>query len=222
MLKQVKNWTRREDAALIRLYRYLWSTRKIGLWYTVARDQLDTMAIEDCMDSDHAGYREVNAKSSSGYACGMGGKDVWAVIVYAHRQQGATARSTAEAELVAASDATFEAAAPLCELWHQVTGRQLDVHGHTDNDASRISIDSGMSRRLSYVRKHQDVSFSAVSAFYAKPGRSMSRVSSEDNVSDIMTKPLDHVAHWRGMRMLGMGIRRTSCAAVHEMFRGLF
>lgn len=198
-------WAEAEDSALGRVYRYLWTTRGLGLWFTVDRKTLHLLGIEFYTDSDHAGDREVTTRSSTGYACGVGAPGTWACLVASHHIQGATSRSTPEAELVACSDGTFQAAAPLCEFFHQVTGIVMPCRLHTDNEAARTVVGSGHSRRLGHVKKHHDVSMGAVNEFYSKKGREANRVPSGDNTSDLMTKPLDHVSHWHGVRLLGMG-----------------
>lgn len=44
--KRVKKWTKREDDALLRLYRYLWGTRYLGLWFTVNTKELGSMGTD--------------------------------------------------------------------------------------------------------------------------------------------------------------------------------
>lgn len=206
LARRLKDWSELEDEALFRLYRYLWLTRFLAFFFTANLDTLRSMSEEVYADADFAGGRPVVCKSSTSCVAAMGGPGTWAALIWATHIQGATAKSTPEAEVIAESDATFEAAAPLLELWEQVTGVTLPLNSHTDNEACRPCVGTGVSRRLSYLRKHQEVSLSAIHGSYQRRGSNLLRLPSEDNAADIMTKPLDHVAHWIGVRLLGLGI----------------
>lgn len=104
--------------------------------------------------------------------------------------------------MVAAVDGVWVAGAPLVGIWEQVVLKELDLHAYSDNDAARAAIERGDSKRLCYLKKHQDVSISALSEFFQSSKRHLHRVASEDNWSDILTKPLDHRLHWKGMAAL--------------------
>lgn len=65
-----------------------------------------------------------------------------------------------------------------------------------------MAIEKGESKRLCYLKKHQDVSLSAPAEFFRLPNRYLNRVPSEGNWSDILTKPLDHRLHWMGMKAM--------------------
>lgn len=114
----------------------------------------------------------------------------------------ATAKSTPESELVAASDGVWIAGAPLVGLWEQIILTELELHAYSDNAAARQAIDRGESKRLCYLKKHQGVSISALTEFFRPWNRWLHEVASEDNWSDILTKLLDHRLHWKGMESL--------------------
>jgi hypothetical protein len=75
-----------------------------------------------------------------------------------------------------------------------------------DNDAALIAARKGYSRRLAYLKRHQRISLSALRDVYvgreehednSEPSINvLGKISSENNRSDIGTKPLDHVRHW--------------------------
>lgn len=75
----------------------------------------------------------------------------------------------------------------------------------TGNVATEAILAKCSSRRLSYLAKHQRGPISAISEFYGEDGRKLGRVESGDNSSDLLTKPLDHEAHWKHCTKLGMG-----------------
>lgn len=199
-------WSLEADEALHRLYRYIWWTRRVGLLMRLNVNDLGSLAGLLYMDADHAGDRLVTSRSRSGYVSGIGipteYPDSWCPLFWGTGLHDATAKSTPESELVAASDGVWVAGAPLIGIWEQVILVELELHAYTDNDAARGAIDRGDSKRLSYLRKHQDVSISALSEFFQSPKRWLHRVASEGNWSDILTKPLDHRLHWLGMAAL--------------------
>lgn len=119
--------------------------------------------------------------------------------------QGATARNTAEAEVVGIADGVFNSAASLETLWEQLLGVAPEHITFCDNDAARITVVKGVSRKLAYLRRHQRVSIQSLHEYHERKGRSIRRVDSKRNTSDIFTKPLDYILHWRCCRELGLG-----------------
>lgn len=91
-------------------------------------------------------------------------------------------------------------------MLEQITLAEVGLAGFIDNDAARISVGVGESRKLAHLRKHQDLSISSLHEFYSRPLRCLARIDSEWNWSDILTKPLDHVLHWRGVAALGLSL----------------
>jgi hypothetical protein len=201
-------WSILEDEALHRMYRYLYATLGIGLWFIVDADDVAKLTTECFVDSDHAGDRTVTARSTTGYAITMTGMQSWATINWSVKMQGSTARSSGEAESSALSDATFTGATPVMSLWDQIACYVVPMCMNIDNDAARQSTMTGESKQMSGVlRKHHDVSLDALHEFYCKDGRSLRRIDSAANPADILTKPLDHILHWRFMQLLRMGTR---------------
>ncbi len=91
-----------------------------------------------------------------------------ALVDWAAKAQGATARSTPEAELVSAGDVMFGLAIPLQESLDQFQGRSLDISLGLDNDAPRSVIKSGHSKRLAHVKRHQLVSIGSLHDAFGK------------------------------------------------------
>lgn len=199
-------WAVCADEALFRVYRYLWNTRTLCLVLYVSVHDLSALMVLDHMDSDLAGDREYTSKSRTGFIAGLGtmSRTSWLPLVWASVLHDATSRSTAEAETVATWMGTFQGAAPLLGLWEQIVHEEIELQSFVDNDASRTTVEAGGSKKLAYMRKHQHLSISAVSEFDTHSKRKLNRVESASNWSDILTKPLDHEAHWRGVIALGL------------------
>lgn len=123
--RRLGSWSLEEDASLLRLYRYLNTTVKLGNWLVICMDELDDLEMESEMGSDHSGGPEATARSTTGHAVGLASKNSWSLIHWSSKLQGATARSTPDAETTAVSGCTLEAIAPLLHLFGQITGKEL-------------------------------------------------------------------------------------------------
>lgn len=180
----------------------------MGLWFVVADKDVESITNVVYADADHAGDREISAKSTTGYVVGVGAPDSWSTLVWSlGKYQTSTARHTAEAECVAMSTAVFDAALPLMEIWQQLVNDDRGALAYIDNDAAKSAIISGESKKMAYLRKHQHISISSTHEFFAQDPdrRKLKRVESAKNTSDILTKPLDHKTHWNCVSGLGMG-----------------
>ena len=96
-------------------------------------------------------------------------------------------------------------AAPISSFLEQIWGTHVYERNYIDNEAGEIVLDTGYSRKLAHMRRVQKVSIGAMSDYVNGEGVSLLRVVSEENISDICTKGLDHRAHWNAVRSLCMG-----------------
>lgn len=201
-------WSLETDEALNRVYRYLWSTRDLCLLMKLELADLCRLGMLVHMDSDHAGDRDFTPRSRTGHIEELGvesrPRTSWMPLAWSSTLQDATAKSSSEAEAGAAWSATFNGGVPIQSMWEQILNERMTLTGYIDNDAARIAIANGDSRKLAHLRKHHDMSLSAISEYYERDGNSLIRVDSAENWSDGLTKPLDHVAHWKAVRMFGM------------------
>lgn len=102
----------------------------------------------------------------------------------------------AEAEVVGLADGTFLGLVPQECFWSQL-GREFPVEGYIDNDATRVAVLKGSRRKPAYVRKYQRISIASLNSYFSQDGKKLGRIDSNRNTSDIFTKALDHLAHWR-------------------------
>lgn len=121
------------------------------------------------------------------------------------RLQGSTARSTPDAEVTALDDSTFAGGLPLLTFFEYLTGTEIPFDALTDNEGARQVTESGASKRLAYMKRTQRVSIGALYECYQHPTRTIGRIESKKNGSDILTKPLDHQDHWTCMLRIGLG-----------------
>lgn len=85
--------------------------------------------------------------------------------------------------------------------YEQILGRTVTCHHEIDADASRAAILKGMSIAMRYLRKYSKVSLSWLKSATEEIG--LGRVSSDDNESDLCTKPIPRETLVRHLKALG-------------------
>lgn len=175
---------------------YLKGTQNYGLTYTVPRDGAWIKAVLGWSDSDWAGDRS-DRRSTSGYVflfCG-------AAVDWKCTKQTGTARSSAEAELVALDTAIKDA------LWFRKLQADLYVGDgepitvYEDNSAARII--ASENRRTSKT-KHIDTKYFAVCQDVAEGRVAVEPVRTDDNLADLFTKGLERTKFQRFRQLIGV------------------
>ena len=189
---RVSKWSGEEDKALYHLMQYLKGSLQRSIWYSVDPAEISrgTVVLHGRCDSDHAG-QPTSARSTSGWRLALEGTRTFALLDWGSRRQGGTAKSTPEAELLAIGDLITRSLAPVGEAISQAWGRQLFEAAETDNDAALADVRSGHSKKLAYVRHYQKLSIGLVHDYFDEDNREIGRVNTDDNDSDMFTKPLD-------------------------------
>ena len=107
-----------------RIFRYLQGTKEFGIWYTTETNS----ELLGYTDSDWAGSAD-DMNSTSGYAFSLGSE----MFSWASKKQVTVAQSTAEAEYVAADEATSQA------IW---LCRILEDIGEKQDEPTKINCDN--------------------------------------------------------------------------------
>jgi hypothetical protein len=164
--------------AVKRILRYLAHTPTLGLWYPKGA-QFDLVGYSD---SDYAGDR-VDRKSTSG-TCHFLGRSL---VCWSSRKQNCVSLSTAEAEYIAAGACCTQL------LWMKQTLKDYDIKVKKiplfcDNESAiKIAHNPVQHSRT----KHIDIRHHFLRDHVAREDIVISDVSSEENLADIFTKPLD-------------------------------
>jgi len=180
--------------AVIRIMRYLHGTRTLGLTYTsegpvdihtvttaIASD--DIMVPMGFVDADYA--RDIDSRRSvTGFLFFLGG----APISWQTRQQPSVALSTMESEFMAACAAAQESVW-LIQLLREFTCQFINpVILFEDN---KSCIDYTKNSTNHQRTKHISVRYHFIRDLVEQKVLQLKAIPSEDNLADIMTKPLD-------------------------------
>ncbi|GJX90292.1 hypothetical protein Tco_0343618 [Tanacetum coccineum] len=163
--------------AVKRIFRYIKGTTHLGLWYPKGSG-IETIVYAD---SDHAGDY-VDRKSTSGVCTFMG----CCLTSWFSKKQTALAISTTEAEYVSARKACQQA------LWMKQAlidyGVRLDDIPIMCDNKGAIDLSKNL---VQHSRtKHIEIRHHFLRDNVQKGNISIENVSSEDNIADILTKPL--------------------------------
>ncbi|GJW50868.1 retrovirus-related pol polyprotein from transposon TNT 1-94 [Tanacetum coccineum] len=177
--------------AVKRIFRYIKGTSHLGLWYPKGTG-IETIIY---VDSDHAGDY-VDRKSTSGICTFMR----CCLTSWFSKKQTALAISTTEANYISAEKACQQA------LWMKQTLVDYDINLDDipvlcDNKGA---IDLSKNPVLHSRTKHIEIRHHFLRDNVQKGNISIEKVSSEDNIADILTKPLKREPF--NLLRLGLGL----------------
>ncbi|GKD03079.1 hypothetical protein Tco_1178053 [Tanacetum coccineum] len=177
--------------AVKRIFRYIKGASQLGLWYPKG------MGVETIVyaDSDHVGHY-VDRNSTSGVCTFMG----CYLTSWFSKKQTALAISTTEAEYVSTGKACQQA------LWMKQALVDYDINLDDilvlcDN---KSAIDLSKNPVLHSRTKHIEIRHHFLRDNVQKGTISIEKVSSEDNIADIITKPLKRESF--NLLRLGLGL----------------
>ena len=171
------------------------------------------------VDADFANGVDT-VKSTSAFDTAINGPATWISYDWGSKSQTATARSTAESELIALDLGTFRSGIPCQVLLEAVLLREVTLLAREDNAAAFQVVKRGHSKKLAHIAKTHRVSVSALSEVYwghAEEGELGDAIEHETNQmlqqptetqrADLMTKALSPARHWELVAMHGMSFR---------------
>ena len=218
LARHTKEWSALDDKKLYRLMGYLDKTADWGILLTADLSaSLESRRNSIYVDSDHGG--DWRSGKSTGGCCGMIRDDGYTNIPIGHwsKLQDEPAASTPEAEYAALARALQMTAMPQQIMADEIFGQPMLLEVLIDNKAAEAVAKSGQSRKLKYMAKHRRVRTAFVKHALEKAGkdanRVVQRVESDENTSDLFTKPLGaekHLKHSRGYGMMSLGGFRGS------------
>jgi len=158
--------------------RYLRFTPELGLWYSAS----STLTLCGYSDADFAGCR-LDRKSTSGTCQFLGSS----LVCWSSRKQSSVAQSTTEAEYVAAASCCSQL------LWMMSTLRDFGLFFERVpllcDSTSAISV--AKNPVLHSKTKHIDVRYHFLRDHTEKGDIELCYVDTQNQLADILTKPLD-------------------------------
>ena len=177
--------------AVKRIMRYLRFTPELGLWYSAS----STLTLRGYSDADFAGCR-MDRKSTSGTCQFLGSS----LVSWSSRKQSSVAQSTTEAEYVAAASCCSQL------LWMISTLSDFGLsYTHVPllcDSTSAISV--AKNPVLHSKTKHIDVRYHFLRDNVEKGRIELSHVPTQNQLADILTKPLDQATFARLRGELGV------------------
>lgn len=183
--------------ALKRVVRYLAGTMDYGITYTRSPEEAMCVELEGYCDSDWANDSETR-KSTTCFVFTLAG----GAISWMSRRQTIVALSTAEAEYVAACEATMEAIAESNILQEIVMTKDVKLRLGIDNQAALV-----MATNPSYSRqtRHIELRWHYVRAQVEKGMIELYKVKGAENPADTFTKPLNKTLLRYLLQAVGIG-----------------
>jgi len=201
-------WTRASDLKMHRFMSYINATRDYVLeWVYHPGNGLKGAYLHARSDADH-GSCETTRRSTSGWVMwlvlpGEDDKDNTEILLdWGCKRQTKAALSTAEAETNATSDSWTRTLLPAGGTFDQILKRKVALRHDTDSESSRAAIIKGVSVAMRYMRKNHALSIAVLHDM--AQGIDFRICKSEENESDILTKPLPRQVVERHREALGV------------------
>ena len=201
LARSVSNWRSGDDKALEQLVGYVGATAGHALQSSVdVRDFKAGLWLDLWVDADHAG--EPSRRSTSGWVLILRGEHgTHMPIDWASRGQAVVARSSGEAETVALHEALrgivsanrglCASGIPAVDFLERALGRPVPLRVLVDASVCKAAAEKGSSTRMRYISKTQEVDLFWLRDVVHRVGVELVKVTSAENVADLLTKPLD-------------------------------
>jgi hypothetical protein len=175
-----------------RILKYLQGTKNYAL--KLGGSAESTWSIAAWSDADWAGDKD-SRKSTGGMMIKLRGSP----IIWRSKKQPIVARSTRDAEYVAASDASLEIIW-LRQMMKGLIGKEVKAVLYCDNQGAIATVRNGGGPRA----KHIDVRYRSIEQLVQKGWLEIDYVGTEDMIANIMTKPETNSRFQQDVRQLGV------------------
>ena len=201
LTRRVTKWSRADDKRLHRLMNYLWESREYCLKSRIA-DRQEDLRLVLYTDADHSSAVEDAKSTSGGLLCLEGPNSFWPLSWHSKRQ-GATPRSTTEAEIIFLAHGVFDSL-PMLEFIEEVYKREVELICMQDNSAVITICGQSYSAKLRHVSKHHRINLSSLYETFSSGNAKILYIKTDCQRADPMTKPLA-VAKWEhALKLLGI------------------
>ena len=202
--RYVSRWNRFCDKQLAHLFGYIKNTIKTKLHATCDSNEIGTIELHAYPDADLAGTFESTRATSGGFIS-IAGLNAFFQLDWFSKRQTATAHSTTEAELIAASKILRESLVPLMSLWSLMLDREVKGIVHEDNMSTIEVIKTGYSAKLRHVMpRHYRTSLGIVHEMCLDPMIVVEHIATNEQKGDLMTKGLARPKHDPACKLVGL------------------
>jgi hypothetical protein len=189
LTRRITTWSKADDRKLYRLMSYLKGTASYVLEGKIADN---AKALRLCLytDADHAsGVHDV--KSTSGMYLTLEGPNSFWPLCWGSKRQGATARSTCEAEMISLDSGVFGEGLPMQELFETVLDRPIDLICQQDNASVIQIVHGGYSPKLRHMKKVHKLNLSSLYEVFEDPHVKLQYIKTDLQRADPFTKALE-------------------------------
>ena len=154
------------------------------------------------VDSDHGGCIRTG-RSTSGAHLELATKGAAFRLGHHSKVQTVTALSSTEAEYVSMATGLMDLGMPAQQSWEDIIGEMIMLKVNVDNEGSRAIAESGDTKKLKYLNKHQRArqSFVRDTLHERIEGRLVQRVDTKVNKADLLTQGLERLAHTQALSL---------------------
>ena len=154
------------------------------------RDDPSALHVSLYTDADHASRIE-DVKSTSGMFLTLEGPDSFWPLCWGSKRQGATGRSTCEAEIISLVSGVFGEAIPMQDLFDLILNRPINLVCQQDNASVIQIVHGGFSAKLRHLKKVHKLNLSALYELFHDPQVVLQYIESALQRADPFTKALD-------------------------------
>ena len=201
--RYVTRWNKLCDKQISHLFSYLNSHRnsKLNGYFQVA--DKDLLGIHAYPDADLAGTFDT-ARATSGGFIELKGLNTQFPLDWFSKRQTATAHSTTEAELIAASKILRENLVPLMGLWSLMLDRVVCGKVFEDNQSTIEVMKVGYSSKMRHLAKHHRISIGVTHDFVSQDDIDVPWCPTDKQKGDILTKGLARPKHEPACELIGL------------------
>lgn len=199
LARDVNGWSAASEKRMHQLMEYLETTIEFKLVLLIDMRDVHALVQESSADAVHGGC-PFTRKSTSGWAVLLiGSNDTMILFDWGSRLQKSAAKSTGEAELLAAADLLSRPALHILSLLEDFFGPNYILHRiKTDLAAALGATKNGFSISMRYMKKYQGMSLAFVHD--ATCGDEKAEIALEEtaeNYADVFTNSLEQVKFQR-------------------------
>ena len=164
LASHVCSWRKNDDRRVHRLVGYILNSVDHAMILCINDPPSELRLVLYC-DSDFAGCVDTS-RSTSGYVLAIEGSASFALLSWSSKRQKVVSRPSTEAEFVALSEALFNDAIPMLEVWESLIPRilcRIPLHIYEDNQACITMVKKGYSAKLRHLAKTHRVNVASSS-----------------------------------------------------------